>query len=930
VIAGGRWQEVDRLFGELLELEPAARAAALEAACATGSIDAELRLEVERLLAADARDRTFLEAPIGEVLGFHFEDRDRDKGLCLGPYKLLERLHSGGMGTVYRALRADEHFEQPVAIKILRSGPEDTEAMLRFRAERQILARLKHSNIARLYDGGSTPDGRPFLVMELVEGLPIDEFCDRNRSTLDERLALFRKVCAAVHYAHQNLLVHRDLKPDNILVAADGEPKLLDFGIAKQLGPTDERGTPGPTRTGLRLMTPSYASPEQVRGEAITTASDVYALGVLLYRLLSGRTPYRTAEGLQHEVERAICEAEPERPSQAVTRPPSGGETAVAAGIAAARGLRLEALRRRLAGDLDNVVLMALRKEPARRYASVEQLASDLEHSRQNLPVLARPDSRLYVARKFLRRHRVGVAVAAGFCLVVLALLVGLVLQGRRLARERDKARSALSFLVDLFKGADPYKTGGEHLSAKEILSRGAERVRRDLGHQPEVQASLMDAIGQVDLGLGRVREAEPLLVQALALRRKALGAGSPETLDSLDHVALLKVEQSDLAAAERLLRRSLAEKRRRLRRDDPSLAATLTVLGQLLASQGPVRATQSEALYREALAIQRQAEGAGGPVVGKILVDQGRLEDVLGRYESAERLYRAGLEIERRSLGAGDPTYLYDLANLSEILHDAGKDREAEAVLRGVIGQQEKALGRDHPDLSFTLNNLALLLHTQGRYAEAEPIYRRALDLQRSLYGAATLRVAAILNNLAATVQAQGRTREAIPLHQECLAIRRRLLGEESQEVAQSILLLAQAHSDVGEYDQAVVLGRRSLAILRRVLGPSHPLVGYPLREIGRALLWARRPAEAEPYLRECLEIRRKTLAPSSPEIGKAEVTYGACLTNLQRYPEAETVLRQGYARLSSTLPPTDPRVEEARVWLAQLDREWRRPAPG
>jgi serine/threonine-protein kinase len=930
VIDRERWHEVDRLLGQVLELPPEARAELLDRTCEAGS---EVRREVERLLAADAANRTFLEEPIGEVLGFSVQGRDRDKGLGLGPYKLLERLHSGGMGTVYRAVRDDQQFEQQVAIKILRLGLETTEALHRFRAERQILARLKHPNIARLYDGGSTADGRPFLVMELIEGHPIDEFCDRVRLTLEGRLTLFRKVCDAVHYAHQNLLVHRDLKPDNILVTADGEPKLLDFGIAKQLEPPGERGAPGLTRTGVRPMTPIYASPEQVRGEAITTASDVYALGVLLYQLLAGRSPYRTTTGLPHEVERAVCEQEPERLSAGVVRPEPAVEAwegaAPAEEIAAARRLRVEALRRRLSGDLENIVAMALRKEPSRRYASVAALSQDLEQYLQNQPVAARPDSALYRTKKFLRRHRMGAGVAAGVCLVVLGLLIGLAEQGRRLARERDKARNALSFLVDVFKNADPYKTGGAHLSARDILDRGAEQVRQGLGRQPEVQAALMDAIGQVDVGLGGVREAEPLLTGALALRQRTLGPRAPETLDTLEHLARLRYDQSDFAAAERLLRRALAEKRRRLASDDPALASTLTRLGEVLVTKGVDRAKEAEGLYAEALAIYRKSEGPDGPTVAKTRIYQARLEDARGDYGRAESLFREGLEIEKRRLGAADPTYLSDLASFSDVLHDAGKDREAEASLRQVIGLQERALGKDHPDLAVALNSLALLLHMRGAYVEAESLYRRVLALLRAHYGDSTVMVSSVLNNLASTVQAQVRTREAIALHEECLAVRRKILGEDSQEVAQSTLLLAAAHRDLKEYAQAEALAKRALEILRKRLGPSHPLVGYPLRDLGRTYLAAGKPAEAEPYLRECLEIRRKTLAPGSPEISKAEVTLGVCLTHLRRFSEAEALLQHAYAQLARTLPPTDMRVCEAKGTLANLYGSWGRPEP-
>ncbi|HJX28070.1 MAG TPA: serine/threonine-protein kinase, partial [Thermoanaerobaculia bacterium] len=383
-----RWHKVDRVFAEALERTAAERSAFLDTACAG---DAELRKEVEQLIAADQESTGFLEGTPGEILGLAADDRthgSQEEGRELGPYRLLRKIGSGGMGTVYLARRNDEQYERDVAIKVLRSGLASTQSIHRFIAERQILARLEHPNIARLYDGGSMEDGRPYLVMELIEGVPVDEYCDRHRLTVNQRLTLFQKICAAVQYAHQNLLVHRDLKPGNILVTPEGEPKLLDFGIAKRLTPETGGGDLDKTRAGLRLLTPSYASPEQVRGEAITTASDVYSLGVILYELLTGHRPSQFSAGVPYDIERAICEQEPERPSAALFRPgpPSAEDTAHA------RRTGPHALARRLRGDLDNIVLMALRKEPQRRYDSAAQLSQDLEKHLRDLPVTARPD----------------------------------------------------------------------------------------------------------------------------------------------------------------------------------------------------------------------------------------------------------------------------------------------------------------------------------------------------------------------------------------------------------------------------------------------------------------------------------------------------------------------------------------------------------
>ncbi|HEY4595144.1 MAG TPA: serine/threonine-protein kinase, partial [Thermoanaerobaculia bacterium] len=523
-------------------------------------------------------------------------------------------------------------------------GQESTALRRRFLAERQILARLDHPGIARLYTVGNTEDGRPYLVMERIEGEPLDVYCDRHRLTVNQRIALFRKVCAAVEHAHRHLLVHRDLKPANILVTAEGEPKLLDFGIAKQLAPA--AGDPR-TRTGLRMLTPKYASPEQVKGEAVTTASDVYSLGALLCELLCGRGPYPVPrDAPPYEIERAICDGEPERPSEALLR---AGEPSPGV-LAARRGERPATLRRRLAGDLDTIVLKALRKDPAQRYESVSRLSSDLERYLQSLPVSVRPDTWGYRTRKLLRRHRAAAAMAAAVLLLAAGLVASLLIQSRRLAQERDKARHTLSFLVDTFKEADPHHLRGERLTAREVLDQGADRVSRELAGQPEVQAAVMDAIGEVDLGLGHNGKAAPMLEKALDLRRRTLDPSSLDVAQSLRHLADLRMEQSDFAGAETLLRQALAIERRRLGDSSAEVASTLNQLGQTLTRKGDFRS--AEPLHHQALAIARRSEGPRGPTVAEALLDLARCRDQSGDYPAAEALYSQGLALERQLLG--------------------------------------------------------------------------------------------------------------------------------------------------------------------------------------------------------------------------------------------------------------------------------------
>jgi serine/threonine protein kinase/Flp pilus assembly protein TadD len=915
MIGTGRWREVDRIFAAALDLPPGQRPAWLDEAC-EGS--PQLRQAVERLLAADARRNSFLDQQPGEILTSALAGEAED-GERLGPYRLLRPLGHGGMGTVYLAVRDDTQENRQVAVKILHSGLENTALRHRFLAERQILARLDHPGIARLYTVGATEDGRPYLVMERIEGEPVDAYCDRHRLTVGQRLALFRKICAAVEHAHRHLLVHRDLKPANILVTPEGEPKLLDFGIAKQLAPAAAESGPR-TRTGLRVMTPSYASPEQVRGEAITTASDVYSLGVLLYELLCGRGPYSVAEGAPlYEIERAICEREPERPSEALPRagaPPP--ET-----LAAARGSRPAALRRRLAGDLDTIVLKALRKEPAERYESVSRLSSDLELYLQNLPVSARPDTWGYRARKLLRRHRGAAAAAAVVLLLAAGLVASLLIQSRRLARERDKARHTLSFLVDTFKEADPRHLRGERLTAREVLEQGAVRVSRELAGQPEVQAAVMDAIGEVSLGLGRNDQAAPMLEKALELRRHTLDPSSLDVAQSLRHLAALRMEQSDFAGAETLLRQALAIERRRLGDSSAEVASTLNQLGQAIARKGDFRG--AEPLHRQALAIARRAEGPRGPTVAESLIHLARRRDESGDYPASEALYIQGLALEKQILGEGNPTFAQHQVDYVSLLSNQGKFKEAEVVLRRSLAVQRQTFGDDHPAVAQLLNDLAVVRHGQGDFQGAEALYRQALVGLRKSYGERSDGVGDTLGNLGAVLEGEGRFAEAIPVHEEALAIRRSLHGERHQVVAHSLLHLAQSKRQLGQLDAALPLARQSLSILQATLGPEHPLVAYPSEAVGLTLRDQGKAAEAEPHLRRAVELLSRSVPPGHPQLAKAKVELAKCLVDLDRLPEAEKLLRQAEPVLAAQMGPDAEPVRKIRAALAEIERRQR-----
>ena len=577
-----RWQQIKEVLGNALELDPSQRGAYLATACAG---DPTLRAEVEPLMAAEQGAGTdLLRATCAEDGSTFLADTDPKIGHPIGPYKIVEPIGRGGMGVVYRAFRADDQYQKQVAIKLVRTGQDSAFVVSRFRNERQILASLDHPNIARLLDGGATENGIPYLVMELVEGLPIDAYCDNHKLSTTERLRLLQQVCSAVQYAHQRLIIHRDLKPSNMLVTAEGVPKLLDFGIAKVLDPRAFGGNVESTMTLFRVLTPGYASPEQVRGEPITTASDVYSLGVILYEVLTGCSPYGRRNLPSDEITRLVCEFEPERPSTVITRAIArdSGDAVTPEQVSLLRDGSVARLRKRLRGDIDNIVLMALRKEPQRRYSSVELLAADVSRHLENLPVLARGDSARYRAGKFVIRHKA--VVAAGIA-VALALLLGLAatLREARIARTQ-RARAEQRFKdvrelanSDLFELHDAIRKLPGSASVRNMVVQRAlkylEKLSRDAAGDRELLHELAAGYERIAAlqgsfsgpGIGDTAAALGSYEKALALRESLVANSKGDHSERMAEVKLMGayVQTLELAGrtgdASRVAKRAVA-----------------------------------------------------------------------------------------------------------------------------------------------------------------------------------------------------------------------------------------------------------------------------------------------------------------------------------------------------------------------------------
>ena len=911
------WRRAKQVFEQVVELPPAARQRHLESECGA---EGDLRRAVEELLAADASDDSLLaDTAMVDMTRALEEERDRPwLGRSLSAYRIVAKLGNGGMGSVYLAERDDTEYRKQVAIKVLSLWLMTPENLRRFRLERQILAMLEHPNIARLLDGGTTSEGLPYLVMDYVEGVSLTAYCDRRRLTLRQRLELFIQVCAAVSFAHQNLVVHRDLKPQNILVTAGGVPKLLDFGIAKILEASSFIDGTGMTLTHQRLLTPDYASPEQIGGRPITTATDVYSLGVLLYELLAGVRPFSRHGRSLLEIEETARTRPPVPPSQAVARmapsraPATPADAADAGGtdaggtdaggtaptedtgqqpdgpdaVARNRRTRPRALARQLSGDLDNIVLRTLRSEPEERYGSAQELAEELRCYLLGLPVKARPAGWGYRLRKFVRRHALATASATAAAALILGFSIVTLHQSRRIERERDHALSEQAraeqiarLLVESFELADPSQTRGVQITAREILDSGARRVSRELANQPELEATMLYTIGKVHARLGLYDQARPLLEKSLATRTELFGDDHPSVAESRHEWADVLRNQGQLEAAEEAARRALEIRRRA----DPTEAGdSLHLLAEIRRHRG--QRDEAIDLHEQALELQRATAGDQQPAYARGLTRLARSLRLHGERDRSEELYRQALAIQRQL------------------------DRE------------------DHPLTAEILKQLSRLVQARGDLAAAESLSRRALEMNRRLYGGAHPTIASSLSVLAYIERELGNPEAALDLYREALVMQRRLLGTGNPKLAGAIYNLAMVqHRDLRQLESAEALYREAVEVFRDGVGEEHINMGFFLLGLGGVLNDRGRPEEAEPLLVKALDLFTRLSRGGAEGRNAAMVKseLGGVLIKLRRYAEAEELLAACLPVLAEALGDEHRVTRRTRDRLARLGVE-------
>ena len=801
----------------------------------------------------------------------------------IGPYRLLHTLGAGGMGEVFLAERADAQFEQRVAIKVVTGGNFSRSVQSRLKVERQILAQLDHPNIAHLLDGGSLPDGTAYLVMEYVDGLPIDAYCDANRLDVIARLKLFQTVCAAVHYAHRNLVVHRDLKPSNILVNAAGVPKLLDFGIAKLL---DDRqavhNTVAMTHANLRIMTPDHASPEQVRGLPITTSSDVYVLGVLLYRLLTGVGPFVIASSRLTDIERAIGDKDPPLPSHIVTT----GEPAQSSALAAARDTTAGRLRRQLKGDLDNIVLMAMRKEPERRYGSSQQMASDIQRYLDGKPVIARRDTMAYRSTKFVRRHWLPVTVGASMFALILAFATTAYVQAARIAAERDRvaeqremaererlrAEEISTFLVDLFKLTDLDENRANQVTARELLDSGAKRLRAGLQNQPASKAALLATVGAVYDSLGQFQDALPLLDESLHLQ--------PQANDRARIVVLLELGRARMGA------------------------------GDLANAEAPLQ---------NALRLAQTGFGAGSEEAGRALWQLGRLRFQLGQIDAAKQLFQQSLGVlEKNPVPQTDLAAVLD--DLAKVYSRQQRWTAAKQAYERALELDRHMLGEDHPRVTMHLNNLGVVAQNMGELKQAEVLYREAIRRHERDPGERRAETVLSKGNFGVLLQREGRLAEAEPLLRDAVAETVSLYGSDHYAAGYARVSLAILLQEKGAAAEAESEYRQALAIYDKALPPNHQFRAAALMHLALLLVDRGRAGEALSLSEQSIRIWSATSPDTSPSTAQAHSIHAFALAHLGRTHEAADELSRAVPLLLAARGPDDPAVRLAEGWLKSV----------
>lgn len=855
------WEEIQNYFHQCIELPLSEQDSIIDK---LQNKKPSIAKEVKKLLNAHHASGAFLEE---EVLDESFIS----PGDRLGPWEIIREIGQGGMSTVFLASRADGQFDRQVAIKFLHGLIPGQSMHRRLQLEQKILARLQHKNIAQLLDAGISDEGRPYFILEYIDGQPITDWCNDQKLTLTARLKIFEQVCEAVQFAHQRLIVHRDLKPTNILVDKTGNVKLLDFGIAKILEDEPQEGTPL-TRTGQFLMTPEYASPEQVHGESITTSTDVYALGLILCEILTGSLPYSVSGKSTIEIGSIISERSPAKPSSIV-----GSEQSLKTNYG--RGLNPNQIKKQLKGDLDNIILKSLRKEPERRYGSADQMLQDIRHFQKNEPISARPENPGYLAKKFIQRNRTAVSAAIIIAFILVATVIFSLIQARNTEIERLKTEQVNTFLQDMLASPNPFEDGLD-VKVVDILDQTADRIDEQLRNQPEVKASVRQTLGITYRELGDIEKAYVQLSQALYIQNQLYDPPNAELSETQAEMAKTVQLEGDYETADSLL----------------NLAYT----------------SDLELFGRESTTIAAR------------LGDMGSVQWNMGNFEEAETLLRESLQLEQQLRPPNHERIAVSLGNLATLLSSQGHLEEALELYRRELDiYRSKYEDDQHPSIPQVLSHIGVILDDLEQFEEARETHLRALELFRELKGEEHPDVVYAMNNLASVMTKMGDMEEALTMQEDAASLYKDIFGPDHPNLGIQYNNIAFTKRNMENLEGAKESYRQAIETWQAGLPPDHPFLAYGYHNLASVLLTQNRPAEALPYFQDAYEIRKEHLAPDNPERALTATMLGDCLASLGREIEAEPLLINGYLALRQSRGENHTTTQEAAVRLKNFLRE-------
>lgn len=887
------WQKVEEIIDEALTRNGENRRTYIEEQCKGNS---QLKSWVTELLASIEASEGFLETGSKEqkilkenvIDGLSEDHIPSLVGQQLGAYEITELLGHGGMGSVYLAERTDGTFEHRVAVKIIRSGMDTPSNIARFKQEQNILAGLHHPNIARLYDGGITEEGLPYLVMEYIDGYPIDHYCDKHKLTIAKRLELFKTVCSAVQHAHNNLVIHRDLKPDNILITKDGQVKILDFGIAKLLDSDTRKDSFLQTRAGARMLTLAYAAPEQLAEEKITTSTDSYALGGILYKLLSGHLAFELDKKSRTEIEALIRDEIPTNASHRLEEASRDTQQTIAQN----RKLTTNKLQKILAGDLDAILRKALRKDPLERYTSAEQVEEDIERYLEGNPVLAREGNLRYYTKKFIQRNKLPLGTSAVFILLVVAFSTFYTLritQERNYARmEAEKAEQVTEFLVDLFGRSNPYleeMEGGTDITVGSILKFGTKKIDEELSSQPAIMAELKTVLGEVYGALSEFEQAETLLKEAIHIRRNSKEATNSELANSIRSLAFLYQNKGNFKEAETLLRESIT-------------------------------------YYRNS------KDGLKTHNAASAIARLGNLHWYnKGDYETADSLLNKALRLRKAVHDSNHAHIAINYNDLATLYHAKGDYNTAEPYYRSSIASYKNLIG-EHSNLAIIMANFSALLKEQGKYREAEIFQRESLSMHRKLTGNSSIDVALGLGNLGDILIEQNKLTQAKALLEESLDLLDNIFSKSHTYIARTKLNLGQLYLKKKKFTEAEEIIRETQKEYEQLYPEGHPRKSDPFIELGKLYLAQELPRKAVPYFKKAVKLRKEGYGTNNWRTAQAMSFLGINFFHLEKFEQAEPLLIQSYKILDKKRQNDDKYRIKTLEYIIQLYDQWEKPS--